>query len=136
MKKANKFSIIIFIFSAILIVLDIIISCKSDGFLRIVINYAAVPIAAIFALLKSHKSYWILFGYELLVSLLILHDLLGISIFTYFYLPDAWQFFNNLTITPSIFGLPDWLQPIIAFISASVLAVIAKSVLSYKFRKE
>lgn len=134
MKKTNKFSIIVFIFSAILIVLDIIISCNSDGILRIFINYAAVPIAAIFALLKSHKSYWILLGYELFVSLLILQDIMGISIFTYFYLPDAWQFFNNLTITPGIFGLSDWLQPIIIFIVSSVLAAIAKCALFGKIK--
>lgn len=135
MKKINNVAIL-YAVSAVIIALDIIISFKSDEMFRMFINYIAVPIAAIFALLKSHKSYWILLGYELFVSLLILQDIMGISIFTYFYLPDAWQFFNNLTITPGIFGLPDWLQPIIAFISASVLAVIAKHVLSYKFRKE
>lgn len=133
MKKINNVAIL-YVVSAVIISLDIIISFKSDEMFRMFINYIAVPAAAIFALLKSHKSYWILFGYELLVSLLILHDLLGISIFTYFYLPDAWQFFNNLTITPGVFGLSDWLQPIIIFIVASVLAAIAKRALFGKIK--
>lgn len=136
MKKINNITPILFAIAVLLILIDIVTSCNSDGILRIVINYAAVPIAAVFALLKSNKSYWILFTYELLISLLILQDILGISLFTYFYLPDTWQFFNNLIITPHIFGFPDFLQPIIIFIAASVLAVTAKRIRSRKLKSK
>lgn len=95
-------------------------------YLTLFLRLSVASCSAVFAIFKKHKSYWILFTYELLVSLLILNDILGTSVFTYFYLPDIWQLLNTFTITPEIFGLPGFLQPIIIFVGVSFLALIAK----------
>lgn len=134
MKKINNTTPIIFAIAVLLILIDIVTSCKSDEIFRMFINYIAVPVTAIFALLKKHKSYWILFTYELIISLLILNDIFGVSLITYFCFPDTWQLLNTLTITPSIFGFPNFLQPIIIFIVVSFFVLVAKCVLTAKFR--
>lgn len=126
MKIIKNTSAMLYLVSLMIIVIDIALAFMSAEMLRMIIGYVAFPAAAVFAILKKHKSYWILFTYELLVSLLILNDILGTSVFTYFYLPDIWQLLNTFTITPEIFGLPEFLQPIIIFVGVSFLALIAK----------
>jgi len=126
MKIIKNTSAMLYLVSLMLIVIDIVLAFMSAEMLRMIIGYIAIPAAAVFAILKKHKSYWILFIYELLASLLILNDILGTSVFTYFYLPDIWQLLNTFTITPEIFGLPEFLQPIIIFVGVSFLALIAK----------
>lgn len=123
----------LYLVSLMLIVIDIVLAFMSAEMLRMIIGYVAIPTAAVFAIFKKHKSYWILFTYELLVSLLILNDILGTSVFTYFYLPDIWQLLNTFTITPEIFGLPEFLQPIIIFVGISFLALIAKFAYQQKY---
>lgn len=126
MKIIKNTSAMLYLVSLMIIVIDIALAFMSAEMLRMIIGYVAIPAAAVFAILKKHKSYWILFTYELLASLLILNDILGTSVFTYFYLPDIWQLLNTFTITPEIFGLPEFLQPIIIFVGVSFLALIAK----------
>ena len=126
MKIIKNTSAMFYLVSLMIIVIDIALAFMSAEMLRMIIGYVAFPATAVFAILKKHKSYWILFTYELLVSLLILNDILGTSVFTYFYLPDIWQLLNTFTITPEIFGLPGFLQPIIIFVGVSFLALIAK----------
>lgn len=126
MKITKNTSLMLYLVSLMIIAIDIALAFMSAEMLRMIIGYVAIPAAAVFAILKKHKSYWILFTYELLVSLLILNDILGTSVFTYFYLPDIWQLLNTFTITPEIFGLPAFLQPIIIFVGVSFLALIAK----------
>lgn len=126
MKIIKNTSAMLYLVSLMIIVIDIALAFMSAEMLRMIIGYVAFPATAVFAILKKHKSYWILFTYELLVSLLILNDILGTSVFTYFYLPDIWQLLNTFTITPEIFWLPGFLQPIIIFVGVSFLALIAK----------
>lgn len=126
MKIIKNTSAMFYLVSLMIIAIDIALAFMSAEMLRMIIGYVAIPAAAVFAIFKKHKSYWILFTYELLVSLLILNDILGTSVFTYFYLPDIWQLLNTFTITPEIFGLPAFLQPIIIFVGVSFLALIAK----------
>lgn len=133
MKIIKNSSAMLYLVSLMLIVIDIALAFMSAEMLRMIIGYVAFPAAAVFAILKKHKSYWILFTYELLVSLLILNDILGTSVFTYFYLPDTWQLLNTFTITPEIFGLPEFLQPIIIFVGISFLALIAKFAYQQKY---
>lgn len=133
MKIIKNTSAMLYLVSLMIIVIDIALAFMSAEMLRMIIGYVAFPATAVFAILKKHKSYWILFIYELLASLLILNDILGTSVFTYFYLSDIWQLLNTFTITPEIFGLPAFLQPIIIFVGVSFLALIAKFAYQQKY---
>lgn len=120
----NMKSIFLYSTSVILIFIDVYVAFYCDEFYRIVINYIIIPIIAIITILTRHKSYWILMAYELLISILVFHELLGLSVFTYFFCNDIWHIINSICIDPSLFGLSKWFQPLLIYIIATLVALV------------
>ena len=121
----------LFLVSFVIIGLDIVMACFGFYFIRLFISYLLIPVLICFALVKNHKSYIVLLIYELFISSLAIFDAIGISAFTYFWMPDTWHIINTLYIDNSSFLLPVWFQPIIFAVLSVIFALAIK-----KYRKK
>ncbi len=130
MKNALNFleknKIILYIISFIVIIFDLLLSYFYDDPIRLFINYLLIPGLMFFSVIKNHRSYIILLLYELFISLLTFYDIIGISIFTYFWLPDIWHIFSMFSIDATVLGLPAWLQPIFITALLALFALVLK----------
>ena len=130
MKRNNVLFLntLIYIFSVTFIVfIDIICALHFDEMFRFIINYVIVPIVVFILFLKNKKCYIALLIYEILIGGISLIAYYGIDFILYFWFPNIWQIFNNLSIDLSIVGISVWFQPVILCALAVFLAKIIKS---------